>query len=273
MGLEPARVGHVVDELPTPQEWVCCRFSSVRERRAPRRGATGTMKGDVVVIEEHHRKAAAEIAGQIAPLVHTKSRDTGARYTVTVSGESGSGKSETGKALSEALAEHDISAVVLGQDDYYVLPPRSNDAKRREDAEWLGPHNEVRLDLMEQHLEQAIAGRDRITKPLIDYDANAIEEEAVSLAGVQVVIAEGTYTALLKRVDTKIFIARNRLDTLEHRRKRNRGDEVRDPFIEQVLKIEHKIIAGHRQLADFVITKDYDVIAKATVGESPHAAT
>ena len=60
-----------------------------------------------------------------------------------------------------------------------------------------------------------------------------------------------------------MFIARNRLDTLEHRQKRNRGNEVGDPFIENVLKLEHKIIAGHQQLADFVITRDYDVISIA----------
>ena len=41
--------------------------------------------------------------------------------------------------------------------------------------------------------------------------------------------------------------------------KRNRGSEAGDPFIEQVLEIEHKIIAGHRHLADFIITRDYDV--------------
>ena len=78
--------------------------------------------------------------------------------------------------------------------------------------------------------------------------------------GIQVLIAEGTYTSLLKHVDTRIFIARNWLDTLEHRQKRKRGNEVGDLFIEQVLSMEHKIIAGHKQLADFLITKDYDVI-------------
>ncbi len=65
---------------------------------------------------------------------------------------------------------------------------------------------------------------------------------------------------MLKNVDTKVFIARNRLDTLEHREKRNRGNEVGDPFIEKVLAMEHLIIAGHKQLADFVVTKDYNVI-------------
>jgi uridine kinase len=65
---------------------------------------------------------------------------------------------------------------------------------------------------------------------------------------------------LLKHVDTRIFISRNWLVTLEHRQKRKRGDEVGDPFIEQVLSIEHKIITGHKQLADILITKDYGVI-------------
>jgi len=36
---------------------------------------------------------------------------------------------------------------------------------------------------------------------------------------------------------------------------------VNDPFVENILETEHKIIAGHKFLADFVITKDYDVIS------------
>jgi uridine kinase len=214
------------------------------------------MKGDIIVLEEHHKQAASKIVPHIVEKV--KAKDS--RYTITVAGESGSGKSETGQAIAEELGKHGIKAVLLGQDDYFVLPPKSNDAKRREDSEWLGPHVEVRLDVLEQNLKDAIAGKSEFSKPLIDYDANAVEEETISLDGVKVVIAEGTYTSLLKNVDTKVFIARNRLDTLEHRQKRNRGNEVGDPFIENVLITEHKIIAGHQQLADFVITKEYDVI-------------
>ena len=214
------------------------------------------MKGDIIVLEEHHKSAAREIVPEIIEKIRAKS----ARYIITVAGESGSGKSEMGKAIAEELKRSGIKSVLLGQDDYFVLPPKSNDAKRREDPEWLGPHVEVRLNMLEGNLKDAIAGKDEIIKPLIDYDANAIEEERVNLTGAKVVIAEGTYTSLLKNVDTKIFIARNRLDTLEHRKKRNRGHEVGDPFIENVLKIEHKIIAGHKQLADFVITNEYEVL-------------
>lgn len=216
------------------------------------------MQGDIIVLEEHHRAAARVIVPQILEAIEA----CPTRYTITVAGESGSGKSETGAAIAQELGSSGIGPVVLGQDDYFVLPPKSNDAKRREDDSWLGPHVEVRLDLLDQHLQAAIDGADEIIKPLVDYDADEVGSETIDLSAVKVVIAEGTYTSLLKHVNTRVFIARNRVDTLEHRQKRNRGNEVGDPFIEGVLKLEHKIIAGHRNLADFVITRDYDVIAQ-----------
>ncbi len=216
------------------------------------------MKGDIIVLEEHHIAAARKIVPEMLEKIKIKAE----RYTITVAGESGSGKSETGKAIANELEKAGIKTVLVGQDDYFVLPPKSNDAKRREDPEWLGPHVEVKMDVLDGNLKAAVDGADSFVKPLIDYNANSVEDQVVDLTGVKVIIAEGTYTSLLKNVDTKVFIARNRLDTLEHRKKRNRGNEVGDPFIENVLKLEHKIIAGHRQLADFVITKDYEVIKK-----------
>jgi len=213
------------------------------------------MKGDVVMVEEHHKKAAKEIVRKI--LADIEQKDT--RYTLTVAGESGSGKSEMGKAIQDELANYEINAVVLGQDDYFVLPPYDNDARRREDPEWLGPHIEIKIDLLEGNLKDALAGVDKINKPLIDYNRNTIETETIALEGVRVVIAEGTYTSLLKHVDTRVFIDSSRLDTLAYREKRNRGNEVGDDFIEKVLTMEHKIIAGHKNLADFVITREHEV--------------
>ncbi len=214
------------------------------------------MKGDVIVVEERHRHAAGAIVAKIMEKIRMKP----SRYVIAVAGESGSGKSETGRAIADELARLGVRSVILGQDDYFVLPPKANDARRRADPEWLGPHVEVRLDLMEGNVRDAVAGAAELTKPLIDYDQNSVEEERISLAGIRVIIAEGTYTSLLKHVNTRIFIARSRRDTLVHRQKRNRGNEVGDPFVERVLETEHKIIAGHRQLADFIITKDGDVL-------------
>ena len=214
------------------------------------------MKGDKLVLLDYHKRAASEIVSRIIQDIRQKKT----RYIITVAGESGSGKSETGKAIADELERFRIKSVLLGQDDYFVLPPKSNDLKRREDPEWLGPHVEVKLDVLEQNLMDAIGGKKEISKPLVDYDSNTIEDETINLDGIKVLIAEGTYTSLLKHVDARIFISRNWVDTLEHRQKRKRGNEVGDPFIEQVLSIEHKIIAGHKQLADILITKDFGVI-------------
>ena len=210
------------------------------------------MRGDVILVGEEHRRAAGLIVEQLIDDVGATDR----RYTITVAGESGSGKSETGQALADALEARGVNAVVLQQDDYYVLPPKSNDAARRANFCWVGT-TEVRLDLLDGHLEAARAGASEIVKPLVIYDEDRIDEETISFEGADVVIAEGVYTSLCEHVDCRVFIARNRLETLEHRMKRGREDF--DPFIEQVLTMEHEIISQHRERADVIITRDYDV--------------
>lgn len=210
------------------------------------------MQGDIILVGEEHRRAADIITSHLIDDIRAMSR----RYTITVAGESGSGKSETGQAIAEALEDRDVHAVVLQQDDYYVLPPRFNDAARRANFAWVGT-TEVRLDVLDAHLEAAQTGVAEVAKPLVIYEDNRIEEEVVSLEDAQVVIAEGVYTSLCRHVDFRVFIDRNRLETLEHRMKR--GREEFDPFIEKVLTTEHEIISEHRSKANVIITRDYDV--------------
>ena len=210
------------------------------------------MRGDIILVGDEHRKAAGIIVDRLIGTIQASSR----RFTITVAGESGSGKSETGQALAEALEERGVHAVVLQQDDYYVLPPKFNDAARRASFSWVGT-TEVRLDLLDTHLQAAQEGAHQITKPLVIYDDNTIVEETLSYDGADVVIAEGVYTSLCDHVDRRVFIARNRLETMDHRMKR--GREEFDPFIEKVLVEEHEIITQHRPKADVIITRDYDV--------------
>lgn len=210
------------------------------------------MQGDVILVGDEHRSAASAIVERFANEINAMDRV----FTVSVAGESGSGKSEVGRALQEELAARGVAAVVLQQDDYYVLPPKFNDAARRANFAWVGT-TEVRLDLLDEHLAAAQNGTPEITKPLVIYEDNRIDEETISYEGAQVVIAEGVYTSLCEHVDVRIFIARNRLETMEHRQKR--GREEFDPFIEEVLVEEHEIISDHRARADVVITRDYDV--------------
>lgn len=210
------------------------------------------MKGDVIIVEEHHRRASAIIAERLAAQVRGRHR----RTTVSVAGESGSGKSEMGQALVEAFGALGIPGVVLGQDDYFVLAPKSNDRARREDISNVGPQ-EVRLDVLDAHLAAALAGASEIKKPLVMYAEDTIGDETVSLEAARVVVAEGTYTTLLANIDIRVFIARNRLETMDARARRAR--EPADPFLEEVLKIEHGIISAHRAQADVIVSRDYEV--------------
>ena len=218
------------------------------------------MKGDIIIVEEHHKKAAKLIAQEISSKIKKHSK----RYSIAVAGESGSGKSETAQAIADELQSYALDSIILGQDDYFYLPPTLNDAKRQKNNDWLGPHLEVDFTSLQKNLDEALLGTSRIVKPMIDYNNAVVGNEEIDLSDITVIIAEGTYTSLLKNIDTKIFIARNRIDTFEHRKKRNRGNEVHDPFIEEILKTEHKIIAGHIYLSDFVITKEYQVKPRNT---------
>lgn len=213
------------------------------------------MKGDVIIVEQYHIDAAEHIV----QILSGKIKQFGNVFCMTIAGESGSGKSEVGKAIIDIFNDMGINSILLGQDDYFTLPPKSNDAKRHMDSEWLGPHKEVKLSELDKNLADAQLGQSILSKPVVDYNKNVILNEKIDLQDVKVIVVEGTYTSLLKNADIRIFIDQSRSDTAEHRHKRNRGNEFNDPFVEEILKTEHKIIAGHKQLADIIITKEYKV--------------
>jgi len=212
------------------------------------------MRGDQLVIEAHHRNAARGLYDALAAALTASPT----RQVITIAGESGSGKSETAEALAELLQKDGIRTVIFQQDDYFVHPPRTNDRTRRADIDWVGPQ-EVRLDLMDEHLAEFLDGASEVVKPLVDYAADRIDEERFSLEGAQVAIAEGTYTTLLAQANWRAFINRTAAETRTHREKRARHASELDPFIERVLAIEHEIISSHRGRADFIIESDYSV--------------
>ncbi len=210
------------------------------------------MIGDRLVIRARHRRAAAAIADRISP------PSGGGRHVISIAGESGSGKSETAAALAEHLGRIGIGAAVLQQDDYFVYPPRTNHETRLRDISWVGPQ-EVRLDLLAEHVRQVLAGASTLVKPLVIYEQDRITEESRDLSGVQVVIVEGTYTSLLPEIHTRVFIDLTYRETKKARLERAR--EEQDDFLERVLEIEHRIISAHKRRADLVIDRAWRVSA------------
>lgn len=211
------------------------------------------MKGDVLIINEHHKQA----AGEALDIIYTKIEEKDGKFIITVAGESGAGKSEIAASLAEHLEEKNIKTFIFQQDDYFHYPPKTNARRREQDISRVGTQ-EVNLDRLDNELQLLLEGENIIDKPLVYFEKDLIDRETVDLSGYKVIIAEGTYTTTLKSADIRIFIDRNIHDTRESRQQRAR--EKQDAYLEKILEIEHNIISKHKALADIIITRDYHAI-------------
>jgi len=212
------------------------------------------MKGDKLIIRDEHRRAARNLLRLLSPCI-TEAQNS---FIVTIAGESGSGKSEIAAVLVQLLSKKmHTSSIILQQDDYFVYPPKTNAKMRRRDIGHVGI-SEVRLDVLDDNLNEILKGRNKIKKPLVIFDEDRITHDTVNLEGIKVVIVEGTYTTLLKNVHQHVFIDRTYVDTRERRKERAR--EEQDLYLEQILEIEHNIIAGHKAYADIIITRTYEAV-------------
>lgn len=206
------------------------------------------MRGDKLVIEAHHTARAEDICAELRDRLHPG-------FVLTVAGESGSGKSELAAEIARLLTEDDHSTGVLQQDDYFVFPPKTNHEMRRNNLAQVGPF-EVKLDFLDSNLRSFKLGESPIYKPLVDFDADQISTEELDVSGFEALVAEGTYTSLLTFVDLRIFIDRDYRETEKHRKRRDR--DTFEPFLEDVLQMEHEIISQHKERADIIVPAEYD---------------
>ena len=134
------------------------------------------MKGDKIVIKEDYYKLAEDVltiieSKLVKPLV------------VTIAGESGSGKSVLATTLNMALANRKISSLLIQQDDFFKLPPRSNHENRKKDIHKnVGPV-EVHLDKLQKIIDEFLSEPqpNSISKPTVNYDLNIIDQEEITI--------------------------------------------------------------------------------------------
>lgn len=209
------------------------------------------MRGDILVTRLHHKK----LAKKLANVLIEKIRSTSSKYVISISGESGSGKTEVTDELSKQLIENGIRCISIHQDDYFKYPPKTNHKMRRKNISHVGK-NEVKLHLMNRHI---LRFKDpetvKFQKPLVCFKENRIGRETIKCANAKVLIIDGTYTGFLDRVDKKIFLSHSHEDT--HRTRKIRNRDTFDVFTQKILKIEHKIISKQKRVADIVVDKDY----------------
>lgn len=180
-----------------------------------------------------------------------------ARCVVGIGGESGSGKSITALCLADTLSSQGVPTCVLHQDDYFFRPPRTNHDWRVGDLARVGPQ-EVDLGKLASHIAAFRAGAASVRVPVVDYPDNRFLERTMNFAPFRVLVVEGTYVLAMEDVNARVFLEATWEDTRERRRVRNRDEH--SPVIDQILAIEHHLIAPQRKIADVCIDRDFRIV-------------
>jgi uridine kinase len=185
-------------------------------------------------------RAIAKLLGELeAPLV------------VCVAGESGAGKTTLALAIRDQLAG---DARVLHQDDYFVRPPKANDAHRRATKlASVGP-DEVDLARLADDARAFLGGAPSIEVPQTEREWDSFSTRAVPLDGVDALFIEGTYVCTLDVPAVRIFIDRDFRATRAGREARAR--DVFDEHTEPILEIEHGFIRPQLEEAHLVVDGD-----------------
>jgi len=208
------------------------------------------MHGEKIITNKAHRKISDNLIKILIPEI-LQSSD---KYVIAISGESGSGKTVIAHSFKNQLEKIGIKTLLIQQDDYFRHPPQENSQLRRRDLSIVGTQ-EVKLNLLNKHIKDFKDPKTiSIRKPIINFKKDEISNEALKCKNSKVLIVEGTYTAILKNTDVKLFMARTFRETLKGRIKRKR--EKIDKINTQILTIEHKIVSRHKIFADLVVEKN-----------------
>lgn len=178
------------------------------------------------------------------------------KICLSIAGESGCGKSVTAEVFKLFLLQKGIETVCLQQDDYFLLPPKSNHEARLKNINNVG-FKEINASILQQNINDFKNAKNFLIKPLVNYEENSIGVEEINFSDCQVLIIEGTYVNFLENIDYKIFLEMTYKDSLQQRKDRNR-EEMTD-FIEEVLSVEHEIIKKQRTASNMIITKEYQI--------------
>jgi len=214
------------------------------------------MLGDVLLIQETHKQAAAGIKEIL--MKDCASMKKGYKYIVAISGESGSGKSELSHSLAQLLKPEKIRVKVIHTDNYYKVPPLlRNEWRRTKGIKSIGM-NEYDWNLIHQNIREFKESREAMM-PCIDVIPEQVDKLITDFKKVDLLVIDGLYAIKTKQVDLRVFI-----DLTYHETKMTqiiRGKEPMNEWRAQVLEREHISVSSLRSMADLIVNKNYDVVA------------
>jgi uridine kinase len=206
------------------------------------------MLGDVLLIEEKHRIAAAEILKHVLQQKNEK-------YIVAISGESGSGKTELAHVLAKLLRKENILAKPIHIDNYYRIHPHVRTKWRQEKGiENVVGWDEYDWNTIHQNISDFYAGKPS-TMPCVDLVTEQIDSLITDFNGIDMLIIDGLYAIKTEEANLRIFI-----ELTYHETKKAqllRGKEPQNEYRMRVLEQEHLVVQSLKPLADLLVGLDY----------------
>jgi len=212
------------------------------------------MLGDILLINDMHKEAACSIKEYV--LKELKKKEDGYRYIVSISGESGSGKSELAHTLGKALKQNSIRVKVIHSDNYYKIQPLLREEWRRNkgfDKIGIDEYDWVKINRTIRDFKE---GQECMI-PCIDQIPEQVDKLITDFGKIDLLIIDGLYAIKTEDVDLKIFI-----DLTYHETKINqiiRMKEAMNEFRLKILEQEHKNVISLKPLADLIVDKSYMV--------------
>jgi uridine kinase len=212
------------------------------------------MLGDVLLIQETHKNAAAQIMECL--IRNLESKPKGYKYIIAISGESGAGKSELSHSLANLLKEQKIRVKVIHTDNYYKVPPLLRTEWRKTKGMKSVGINEYDWNLIHRNIREFKEDREAMM-PCIDIIPEQVDKLITDFQKVDLLVVDGLYAIKTKHVDMRVFI-----DLTYHETKMTqivRGKETMNEWRTAVLEREHQNVVSLRPLADLIVNKNYEV--------------
>lgn len=213
------------------------------------------MLGDILLIQETHKKAAADIKEIM--MKDCATREKCYKYIVAISGESGSGKSELSHSLARLLKPEKIRVKIIHSDNYYKVPPLlRTEWRKTQGLDSIGI-DEYDWSLIDQNIREFREDREAMM-PCIDIIPEQIDKLITDFKKVDMLVLDGLYAIKTGQVDLRVFI-----DLTYHETKMTqiiRGKEPMNEWRAEVLEREHRSVSSLKPLADLIVNKNYEIV-------------
>jgi phosphoribulokinase len=201
------------------------------------------MISDRLIIQQKHFNNAKQIFPQVND-----------RDIILICGGSGTGKTETADCLQEMLFNQQMQSLVISLDDYYIVHPKVRNFNRKKQGIDSVGLSEIDWEDIRRICEDYNAKKNLYTRRYHKY-AEVVEHNVIESEDINVLIFEGLYAGYLSKFglgEQIIYLEGNPSQTFDFRKQRRKENEE-DPFRQQVVEKEFRIICQLKKYANLII--------------------